>query len=108
MPSVVRAVGDDGSEGTRQLPGWFQQEIDNRAITQGLVGSDAYLEQWRWGDVQERDVRCHRPRVHHRRLGERIGRHRQVLVLGHHVGVRSRSTRQGWQASAGGLQRRVQ
>ena len=23
-------------------------------MTQGLVGSDAYLEQWRWGDVEER------------------------------------------------------
>ena len=26
-------------------------------MAQGLVGSDAYLEQWRWGDVQERDGR---------------------------------------------------
>ena len=23
-------------------------------MVQGLVGSDAYLEQWRWGDVEER------------------------------------------------------
>ena len=38
----------------RQLPDWFQQEIDRRAMEQGLVGSDAYLEQWRWGDVEER------------------------------------------------------
>jgi hypothetical protein len=55
VPSVVKAYADDGSELKRQLPDWFQQEIDNRAMTQGLVGSDAYLEQWRWGDVQERD-----------------------------------------------------
>jgi hypothetical protein len=55
VPSVVKAFGDDGNELKRQLPDWFQQEIDNRAMTQGLVGSDAYLEQWRWGDVQERD-----------------------------------------------------
>jgi hypothetical protein len=55
VPSVVKAVGDDGTELKRQLPDWFQQEIDNRAMTQGLVGSDAYLEQWHWGDVQERD-----------------------------------------------------
>ena len=54
VPSVVKAFGDDGAELKRQLPDWFQQEIDNRAMTQGLVGSDAYLEQWRWGDVQER------------------------------------------------------
>ena len=55
VPSVVKAFADDGSELKRQLPDWFQQEIDNRAMTQELVGSDAYLEQWRWGDVQERD-----------------------------------------------------
>ena len=23
-------------------------------MEQGLVGSDAYLEEWRWGDVEER------------------------------------------------------
>lgn len=55
VPSVVKAFDDDGGELKRQLPDWFQQEIDNRAMTQGLVGSDAYLEQWRWGDVGERE-----------------------------------------------------
>ena len=54
VPSVVKAFGDDGSEVKRELPDWFQQEIDNRAMTQGLAGSDEYLEQWRWGDVDER------------------------------------------------------
>ena len=54
VPSVVRAFGDDGSEVSRQLPDWFQQEIDKRAMVQGLTDSDAYLEQWRWGDEQER------------------------------------------------------
>ena len=55
VPSVVKAVDDDGTELKHQLPDWFQQEIDNRAMTQGLVGSDAYLEQWHWSDLQERD-----------------------------------------------------
>ena len=55
VPSVVKAFADDGSELKRQLPDWFQQEIDNRAMTQGLAGSDAYLEQWHWGDVRERE-----------------------------------------------------
>jgi cvfA/B/C family virulence factor len=54
VPSVVKAFEEDGSELKRELPEWFQQEIDNRAMTQGLTGSDAYLQQWRWGDVQER------------------------------------------------------
>jgi hypothetical protein len=55
VPSVVKAIDDDGTELKRQLPDWFQQEIDNRAMTQGLVGSDAYLEQWRWSDPEERE-----------------------------------------------------
>jgi hypothetical protein len=50
IPSVVR-VGDV----KRQLPDWFQQEIDRVAMEQGLAGSDAYLEQWEWRDLGERD-----------------------------------------------------
>ncbi|MGN6798665.1 MAG: virulence factor [Gaiellaceae bacterium] len=51
IPSVVR-VGDV----KRQLPEWFQQEIDRVAMEQGLLGSDAYLEQWEWRDLGERDA----------------------------------------------------
>jgi hypothetical protein len=50
IPSVVR-VG----EVKRQLPSWFQPEIDRVAMEQGLVGSDAYLEHWEWRDLGERD-----------------------------------------------------
>jgi hypothetical protein len=50
IPSVVR-VGDV----KRQLPEWFQQEIDRVAMEHGLAGSDAYLEQWEWRDLGERD-----------------------------------------------------
>jgi Virulence factor len=49
IPSVVR-VGD----AKRQLPEWFQQEIDRVAMDQGLLGSDAYLEQWKWRDLGDR------------------------------------------------------
>ena len=55
IPSLVRATGADGSKVTRQLPDSFQQEIDRVAMQQGLVGSDAYLEQWRWGEAVERE-----------------------------------------------------
>jgi hypothetical protein len=48
VPSVVKA--EDGAK--RQLPDWFQQEIDRRAMEQGLVGSDAYLEQWHWQEAE--------------------------------------------------------
>jgi hypothetical protein len=55
IPSLVRATAADGTQVSRQLPDWFQQEIDRVAIEQGLVGSDAYLEQWHWGEAEERD-----------------------------------------------------
>jgi hypothetical protein len=54
IPSVVKAYGDDGTTVSRQLDPWFQQEIDREAMRLGLTGSDAYLEQWRWGDEEER------------------------------------------------------
>ena len=54
VPSLVRVLADNGSHVSHQLPDWFQQEIDRRAMEQGLIGSDAYLEQWRWGDPEER------------------------------------------------------
>jgi len=47
VPSVVK----DG-DAKQQLSDWFQQEIDRRAMEQGLVGSDAYLEHWHWEDVE--------------------------------------------------------
>ena len=54
VPSLIKAFGEDGAEVRRQLPDWYQQEIDKRAMVQGLTDSDSYLEQWRWGDVEER------------------------------------------------------
>lgn len=54
VPSVVKAFDDAGGEVKRQLPDWYQQEIDKRAMVQGLTGSDAYLEQWHWGEIEER------------------------------------------------------
>ena len=50
IPSVVRAGAVK-----RQLPEWFQQEIDRVAMEQGLLGSDAYLEQWEWREHREVD-----------------------------------------------------
>jgi hypothetical protein len=50
IPTVLRA-GDV----KRQLPDWFQHEVDRVAMEQGLLGSDAYLEQWEWRDLGDRD-----------------------------------------------------
>ena len=52
---MIRATADDGAQVSRQLPEWFQQEIDRVAMEQGLTGSDAYLEQWSWGEAEERE-----------------------------------------------------
>jgi hypothetical protein len=54
IPSLIRVTLDDGTQQSRQLPDWFQQEIDRRAMAQGLVGSDAYLEAWNWSAPLER------------------------------------------------------
>ena len=55
IPSLVRVTADDGTQLSRQLPDWFQQEIDRVAMEQGLIGSDAYLEQFAWRDLEPRD-----------------------------------------------------
>ena len=54
VPSLVKAFADDDTELKRQLPDFFQQEIDRRAMAEGLTGTDAYLEQWHWSEVAER------------------------------------------------------
>jgi hypothetical protein len=36
------------------LPDRFQAAIDAYAMKDGSTGMDAYLEAWRWADVQER------------------------------------------------------
>ncbi|NUR78126.1 MAG: hypothetical protein HOQ28_17785 [Thermoleophilia bacterium] len=55
IPSLIRVTADDGTQLSRQLPEWFQQEIDRVAMEQGLIGSDAYLEEWAWRDLEARD-----------------------------------------------------
>ncbi len=55
IPSLIRVTAEDGAQLSRQLPDWFQQEIDRAAMEQGLIGSDAYLEQWEWRDAQPRE-----------------------------------------------------
>jgi hypothetical protein len=55
LPSLVRATAADGTKVSRQLPDAFQQAIDRAAMEQGLTGSDAYLEQWRWGPAEARE-----------------------------------------------------
>jgi hypothetical protein len=55
IPSLIRVTAEDGTQVSRQLPDWYQQEIDRVAMEQGLVGSDAYLEQFAWRELDPRD-----------------------------------------------------
>jgi Virulence factor len=55
IPSLVRVTADDGTQLSRQLPDWFQHEIDRVAMEEGLAGSDLYLEQWQWRDLDPRE-----------------------------------------------------
>lgn len=54
IPSVVEAR--EGRERKKvQLSGRFQALIDKVAMRKGLVGTDAYIEQWRRGGWLARD-----------------------------------------------------
>ncbi len=55
IPSLIRVTADDGAQLSRQLPDSFQQEIDRVAMEQGLIGSDAYLEQFVWHELDPRE-----------------------------------------------------
>jgi hypothetical protein len=53
IPSQVKAW-DGSTEVKRMLPDRFQAAIDAYAMKDGSTEMDAYLDGWRWGDVQER------------------------------------------------------
>jgi hypothetical protein len=54
IPSQVKAW-DDFDEVKVELAPRFTERIDRAAMQKGLTGTDAFLEQWRWGDEQERN-----------------------------------------------------
>ncbi len=54
IPAVVEAR-DGRAKKKIQLSDRFQVLIDAVAMRKGLVGTDAYIEQWRRGDRQSRD-----------------------------------------------------
>jgi hypothetical protein len=55
IPSQIKVTDDSGEVVKRQMPAFFQLEIDRVAMAEGLIGSDAYLDAWVWSDVAERD-----------------------------------------------------
>jgi len=54
IPAQVKAAGEDRKTVSRALPERFQEQIDERAMREGLIGSDEYLNQWRWTEKRER------------------------------------------------------
>jgi len=54
IPAQVKVYRDNGRALSVPLSDWFMQEIDRVAMTEGIVGTDEYLEQWQWSDDLER------------------------------------------------------
>jgi hypothetical protein len=53
IPIQVRAQDDQG-RASAALPDRFQVAIDNAAMAAGRTNSDAYMDTFRWGEMQER------------------------------------------------------
>jgi len=54
IPSMVTARVGRRERAKAELSQRFQVAIDDAAMRAGLIGTDAYLEQWRRGEWQER------------------------------------------------------
>ncbi len=54
IPVQVRAGGRRDRVGA-ELPQRFQVAVDQAAMAAGLVGSDAYLEMFHWGESLEHE-----------------------------------------------------
>lgn len=54
IPSQIKAE-DDTDDITLPLDPRFMERIDQLATQRGLQGTDDYLDQWRWSEVQERE-----------------------------------------------------
>jgi len=55
IPSMVTAREGRRNKAKVELPQRFQVAIDEAAMRADLIGSDAYLEQWRRNEWQEQD-----------------------------------------------------
>lgn len=53
IPTVIKVFSEEGRSKSFELDGWFAAEVDRVAMREGLIGSDAYLEQFAWsGDLE--------------------------------------------------------
>ena len=56
IPAQVRVFVEGRRPMSRQMPDRFQQEIDARAMREGLAGTDEYLRHWNWSEKREREL----------------------------------------------------
>ena len=54
IPAQIKVFEEGKKPISRPLPNRFQAEINKAAMREGLVGTDAYLEQWHWSPKCER------------------------------------------------------
>jgi len=54
VPTQIQAQ-DDADEVNLPLGPKFMERVDRLAAQRGLQSEDAYLEQWKWSDDQERE-----------------------------------------------------
>ena len=54
IPTQVKA-SEGADDETVALGSWFEEKIDEVATELGLVGSDAYIDQYEWSDEEDRD-----------------------------------------------------
>jgi len=54
IPTQLKFFPEQGRPKSVALDGWFVQEVDRVAMRDGLIGTDAYLEQFKWSSELER------------------------------------------------------
>jgi Virulence factor len=54
IPAQIKVFEAGRRPISRPLPVVFQERIDARAMSLGLTGTEAYLEQWHWSEKHER------------------------------------------------------
>jgi hypothetical protein len=53
IPAQLKVYPEQGRPRSVGLDDWFTKEIDRVAMREGLIGTDAYLEQFEWsGDLE--------------------------------------------------------
>ena len=54
VPSVIKAFDDDGRGASASFRTGTSRRSTSARWCKGLTGSDDYLEQWHWGEIEER------------------------------------------------------